>query len=640
MDRRVGLQLCLAAMVFLASCAAVRPGSHPLPEKLSVRVWPSEATRGPAPGEFRYPETTLLPELRNRDNLGIAISGGGTRSATAALGEFRALQSLGLLSRTRYISCVSGGSWFAMAYAFGRPEIAPARADDPQGPRLRGMPQHEYDRLLLGKYVAPENLRAPDLTTVPEGSFARAVTRINFSASGWFAMAGNENYARVIGDTFLRPFGLGDPDKSFTWSRRYFDRAIAPFAPGLAPAHFYFCAPDRPYLIVNEALILPQHWSLMHRVGQGLRELWRKPVPDDRSAWLVESTPLYTGLKPLAQPLHPGRMHDEKIAGGGFVETHGYGMRFVGWDDSCPGRERAFVQPEKSCWPGYCSIYSLADASASSSAAAGAALGPLATPFGARPRFNHWPPSADDPLHQQQRYPHVDAGTCDNSAVIPLLARRVPRIIVLLNSARPFRREKVKGEPGIADLPTEFTALFGRTGTMRVFNAIGQPAANRVLDAALPDGRDALEDMAAALLRKNRRGEPLVHCQTCVTVANPRHGVPGGDRVRICWVYFAPARLGNGVHQPGNLAAGSLLQKWIERLPDDPRRDGAPGLRAMFTDPEQIREHRLERFPAYRLLRENRHWQQLTPVQTNALAHYAGFTIMEAEEEIRRGLGL
>src|SRR5919112_6603986 len=44
--------------------------------------------------------------------IGVAISGGGIRSATFALGVFQALAKRQLLSRIDYISTVSGGGYF------------------------------------------------------------------------------------------------------------------------------------------------------------------------------------------------------------------------------------------------------------------------------------------------------------------------------------------------------------------------------------------------------------------------------------------------------------------------------------------------------------------------------------------------
>jgi hypothetical protein len=48
-----------------------------------------------------------------RPSNGVALSGGGSRAFSSALGAYRALFDLGLLATTRHVVAVSGGTWFA-----------------------------------------------------------------------------------------------------------------------------------------------------------------------------------------------------------------------------------------------------------------------------------------------------------------------------------------------------------------------------------------------------------------------------------------------------------------------------------------------------------------------------------------------
>src|SRR6266702_4765201 len=52
-------------------------------------------------------------------DIGIALSGGGSRAAAFHLGCLRALNDRGLLPRVRVISGVSGGALLAALYAYG-----------------------------------------------------------------------------------------------------------------------------------------------------------------------------------------------------------------------------------------------------------------------------------------------------------------------------------------------------------------------------------------------------------------------------------------------------------------------------------------------------------------------------------------
>ena len=70
--------------------------------------------------DFAFPEQGdpefSTSRLMDRPNLGLAFSGGGTRSASATLGQLRGLQQIGLLDKVRYYSCISGSSFTAIPF--------------------------------------------------------------------------------------------------------------------------------------------------------------------------------------------------------------------------------------------------------------------------------------------------------------------------------------------------------------------------------------------------------------------------------------------------------------------------------------------------------------------------------------------
>src|SRR5450759_5041197 len=65
-----------------------------------------------------YPEELRKHEKRHdRDaRVGVALSGGGIRSATLSLGFFQGLARLGLLKHVDILSTVSGGGYFGGFY--------------------------------------------------------------------------------------------------------------------------------------------------------------------------------------------------------------------------------------------------------------------------------------------------------------------------------------------------------------------------------------------------------------------------------------------------------------------------------------------------------------------------------------------
>ena len=62
--------------------------------------------------EILVTPTSLFPAHPTLDHFGVALSGGGIRSATFCLGVFQALAQLGRLAGIDYISTVSGGGYF------------------------------------------------------------------------------------------------------------------------------------------------------------------------------------------------------------------------------------------------------------------------------------------------------------------------------------------------------------------------------------------------------------------------------------------------------------------------------------------------------------------------------------------------
>ena len=104
------MRACTSAMAAfwlpIALCARMLLVSAAQPATLSAKAWFSSTSH---PSPFFWPEKSD-PRLRARPNVGIAISGGGSRSYLCALGYLRGMEDLGLMEKARYISGVSGSS--------------------------------------------------------------------------------------------------------------------------------------------------------------------------------------------------------------------------------------------------------------------------------------------------------------------------------------------------------------------------------------------------------------------------------------------------------------------------------------------------------------------------------------------------
>jgi hypothetical protein len=104
-------------------------------------------------------------------NVGLCLSGGGTRACCAGMGQLRALASLqangkSLLSQIKALSTVSGGSWLGVPYQY-MPAAGPA------------------DDVYLGTYNANQgSLTLADLASLPTGNAGVPMTSFIFSLEG------------------------------------------------------------------------------------------------------------------------------------------------------------------------------------------------------------------------------------------------------------------------------------------------------------------------------------------------------------------------------------------------------------------------------------------------------------------------
>jgi len=512
-----------------------------------------------------FPESQLA-SLTAKPNLGLAFSGGGNRAAVCALGQLRGLKAIGALSKVRYISAVSGGSWFAVPYSFVADE-----------------------KTFLGTYVPPGNLHWNLLKdAAAPGSFAKCATQARMPILNILNtrhLRGDENFAYFLNRIYLKPFRgvasreLGDEHRFFCYDTDTL-KQILKNNPSLKKSDFNISPPGRPYLIANGTIVRP--WRFFNRA--------RRFVP-------FEMTPNYSGSGPYRAG---SRILDLSI-GGGYVESFGYDSKLRGktaiagrqsglrgWRATAhlPGRWglNAFASPR----------FSLSDVIACSGSAPSVVLPELSYVVGF-PQFQHWSPH-DMPQSRSAELIHTDGGGLDNSGVIPLLRRNVKTIVAFVNAQVSFDN----GQP---TFPGYVAALFGA----------GKPAhLNEVLP---PDGLPSLEqDFQTAW----RRGEPLIFSRPYRTRENKNYGIKGGQTVRIVWVFLGP----NGSFACGQSATASARgssNSWFNRLAPDSCSEIAKNHSEEF-----------EHFPYYHTFFENfPHFINLSALQVNALSQFTAYQIVE-----------
>ncbi len=249
-------------------------------------------------------------------NVGVCLSGGGTRALTAGMGQLRALKYLqangnSLLSQVKALSTVSGGSWLGVTYAY-----------------LKG---DTTDDQFLNEYVPnPGDL-------VPSNGSSTAVTldelppgNIGTPSTGRFSLLdlALEAVALIIGQTppdlvwqvligrhILKPYGLFLPRlppflprSMFSWSEAIRQSDIVGPNPSLENEACFLVASQadpnrtpRPYLICNMSMFVTD--------SEGKSAI----AP-------VQATPFFTGI--VGQP--PATDANGKAVGGGGVTSFAF----------------------------------------------------------------------------------------------------------------------------------------------------------------------------------------------------------------------------------------------------------------------------------------------------------------------------
>lgn len=250
-----------------------------------------------------YPNGCENPTIKNSDetkaNIGFCFSGGGSRALTCAWGQMLGLDTLGIMQKARYVSCVSGGTWASSVYAF--------------------LPKNISDKDLLGSYYNPANLSLSkgdgkfDVSNFQSDyALGHAPNSMHLKTlikeAGLFLIehcSSSSDYkwlwAYLVSKHILKPFSLQSKgkypwssSKSFSLSKDYVDANFPNTAPSIDNLYLVNNH-NRPFVIMNN--------NLMEAVGSNIVQL-----PN-------QVTPVAGGVK--------GEMPDKSIVGGGLVESYG-----------------------------------------------------------------------------------------------------------------------------------------------------------------------------------------------------------------------------------------------------------------------------------------------------------------------------
>ncbi len=444
-----------------------------------------------------WPEMEL-PAIQQRPPVAICFSGGGTRSMSATWGQLRALHSLGLVQRARYLSCVSGATWVCGPYLF-----------------YRAGPADDAD--FLGPIVAPETLTMAGLQQMSDTAGGHTATRsMELRLAKLIARGVHPRrvWLDAVAQHFYADFGLHVAGEMNSWS--WDEQTIADIRarnPALADVSLWPIHPERPYPVINACLIGPTEYA---------------PFAGE-SPLSMQFTPLYSGSPAARAPTY--KSDDERSGsvrfGGGFVEPFAFGSEAP--TTSVQGDEATVAMPEQP--------WGLSDASATASSAFAGEVedAQLLRPLeGFTPHAPCWPIPASGEASSDRVAALGDGGVLENLGLLSMLQRQVRAAVVFVNGEVPLDAEIDPAQaPGPEQIDPSLGPLFGWSVPVK-----GTATQNNQVFA-----QEQWSTLVSGLLAAKATGGPVAATTDLEVVDNAWWGIRGGWTVRIHWVVLdrAPA---------------------------------------------------------------------------------------------------
>lgn len=464
-----------------------------------VRIWSSDEVVSKGFPEEKY------DYLEKKKNVGVCISGGGTVSMSAGVGWLRGLHELGLLQNIRYYSGVSGGSWIGVPFTFL-----------PQGKSV--------ENFLGGELLAnadPAKLTPELLNNLDKESLNYSITKSQLMSKALNNLDNHvpepEAFAEALGETFLSSQGLFDPkDKKFFTLNRESLNAILDNNPSLKADQFRLASPDRPFMIANATMVYPiESAAMSFTIHKEKPHIHFKFNITPTNLHRFEYTPLYCGCLTEETGVNPGNLD----LGGGYVEAFGFNTV----QTKPAGTDMLGVDYDSDN-----TIFKLCDIMGSSGSA------PAAFVESVEPQlkklfscFNYWP--VMKPGQKSQLLSFADGGTIENTGVVAMLKRKVPKIIAFDSATGSGLTYTEKGGKTIDpnSISSDIRQLFGRgnagwfkdTKRFQVFES------------------QEFDKLAAGFEEKLNAGESVMYRGTFTVMKNDFFGLEGGNTVDILWVY-------------------------------------------------------------------------------------------------------
>lgn len=438
------------------------------------------------------------PDLTNAT--GLAISGGGSRSLTCAIGQYRALKYLGLLDKVGVVSSVSGGTWASASFVY--------------------LPSSFSDDDFLGAPTPnPASITVSSLGSLSATNLGHAPTRMGWGdvlsvlhhLKSKYSYPNKDLWQGLIGERIFQLWNLwevgsdGMPLYYYSGNAADVASSITPNNPQLGAAQFTLQQRTRPLLIMNSSIFANQNM-------RGSRLL------------PFESSPFGIGVRGTFPPKVTGDME----IGGGLIQPFAMGSSVV----SISGDLATVTPPSRP--------YSLVDMAGISSAAFAQTVQDKFHEFDSlEPKYQYWPVA--DPVPQTANYFwFADGGSLENTGICSLLARGVPRIISFVNTEVPLLTKPLS-QGGAVTIDSSIQLLFGTDPdepTKKLQDSYIASAPNATPDEIQVFEKARYYELMNGLAVANvQDGGPAMFKQTLTVLPNKTFGIAGLYDVEILWVY-------------------------------------------------------------------------------------------------------
>jgi hypothetical protein len=450
-------------------------------------------------------DVQLFPSPDSTDTnqgVGICFSGGGSRALSAAMGQMRGLQNLGVLDKVAFISSVSGGTWASALWVY--------------------LPSSFSEDDFLGPVVEPQNLSVLTICEQPPnhlGSIPPQLNVINIvatltslAAQGYPADA---LWQGLIGTYVLQPFNLWNQNLNGFPDKYYAPDLAALDAPGgilarnsaLNASQFYLRESARPVLVMNSSVV-------------------SNSSVDGSQLLPFESTPEALGVRSFFS----GVGANGQDVGGGLMEPFAMGSS---WQQDLSGNPgETLVDTTQPARP-----FSLCDIVGISSAAFVETFQKSFSDLDFLiPAYPYWPvENRAVAKNAASSFEFADGGNLEDTGICALLARGLPKIIAFVNGQTPLAQT----DSGEIVVDSQIQLLFGVPPTPASLarkEVTRKDIPNDDLQFVQVFNSGDYNALAEGLWAANNAGGPAMFAQTLTTMANTNFGVESYT-VEVLWVY-------------------------------------------------------------------------------------------------------